>query len=499
MILLALIMIGYLTTTAIHTRTTSVDLAKAEARANAKLALSIALGEIQRELGPDQRISAQAGVLDESPDTLKIDGVEHPRWSVVWNTDFDGEGASPWDRDDSSGGLEDRRMSGNWNREDAISASLVSGNEGGKEERASDFLDPKSPLPGGADERVTMVGKGSLGEDADALADGQVVVPKVLKYHDGEVSGGYGYWVGDLNVKANVALVDPYSDEDPKPGSSARGMERLLNAPDVDLGVVDGVDALAPEDRAKMVSGASLAMAPGASKESAQRLFHDVTTTSRTVLANVRDGDLKRDLSVYLGGGDTDLKVNGQVVKLGVKDDDRLAGPANAQEAGDLYNDGRRVTSTSDKERLFAYDELAPRFFTLKDWFNSAEDLNYSAAETPAVAPMLFPDSPTLRINRANGNVYDDANERPAAFYPYRGRHVKNNLTPILVEGSMYYHLATYPESSRNSSGQTQRKWFLRMCMYPRFVLWNPYNVDMELPRLCAQIMINGKPPHPLQ
>jgi hypothetical protein len=43
--------------------------ALAEAQANARLALMIALGELQKEMGPDMRVSAKAAIFDENPDT----------------------------------------------------------------------------------------------------------------------------------------------------------------------------------------------------------------------------------------------------------------------------------------------------------------------------------------------------------------------------------------------------------------------------------------------
>ena len=53
--------------------------AQAEARANARLALIIAIGELQKQMVPDQRVSANGAILAEST-------VRHPHWAGVWNS-----------------------------------------------------------------------------------------------------------------------------------------------------------------------------------------------------------------------------------------------------------------------------------------------------------------------------------------------------------------------------------------------------------------------------
>ena len=68
LVILSLVAIGLLSLSSLTVRSGSAELAQLEARANSRLALMLALGELQTQLGPDQRISAEAGILDESPD-----------------------------------------------------------------------------------------------------------------------------------------------------------------------------------------------------------------------------------------------------------------------------------------------------------------------------------------------------------------------------------------------------------------------------------------------
>lgn len=56
------------------------------ARSNARIALMMALGELQKSLGPDQRISASSSILDEDPSTTDIDGVAHKNLLMVYDS-----------------------------------------------------------------------------------------------------------------------------------------------------------------------------------------------------------------------------------------------------------------------------------------------------------------------------------------------------------------------------------------------------------------------------
>jgi len=80
MILLTVVAVGLLTLSSISLRASSQGEAMATARANAKLALMLAIGELQKQAGPDQKVTASARLLDS----------EAPPWTGVWN-------AADWD------------------------------------------------------------------------------------------------------------------------------------------------------------------------------------------------------------------------------------------------------------------------------------------------------------------------------------------------------------------------------------------------------------------
>lgn len=75
MVLLTVIAVGILGLSALTLRGASLGEAEATARANARMALILALGELQHHAGPDQRVTARADLLDEQSPNPLLTGV----------------------------------------------------------------------------------------------------------------------------------------------------------------------------------------------------------------------------------------------------------------------------------------------------------------------------------------------------------------------------------------------------------------------------------------
>jgi hypothetical protein len=80
MILLALIAVGLLTLSSTTMRTSSQAVDLAVARSNARMALMMAIGELQSHAGPDKRVTARADILDQQ------NGVNNPPILGVWKS-----------------------------------------------------------------------------------------------------------------------------------------------------------------------------------------------------------------------------------------------------------------------------------------------------------------------------------------------------------------------------------------------------------------------------
>ena len=66
MILLTVLAVGLLSLSGIAMRASAQAEAVGTARANARLALMLAIGELQRQTGPDTRVTARANILDKN-------------------------------------------------------------------------------------------------------------------------------------------------------------------------------------------------------------------------------------------------------------------------------------------------------------------------------------------------------------------------------------------------------------------------------------------------
>lgn len=86
MAFLVLLMVSMATLTRVETQVAANYQQQDQARSNALLALNLALGQLQAAAGPDQRITARAEILDDSPTNEAVTGVNQPHWTGVWKT-----------------------------------------------------------------------------------------------------------------------------------------------------------------------------------------------------------------------------------------------------------------------------------------------------------------------------------------------------------------------------------------------------------------------------
>ena len=185
MTLLVMIALAMLSLSTLSMRASRVGDARMEARANARLAVMIAIGELQKHAGPDQSVTAR-GAITGAPDAS---GTPLPNgWLTgVWPTLVVPEG------DALGRDLALRRVS-------KKGVYLVSGNEMHAVDEADDYpagyFTPASTPPSDA---VVM---GRFGSDG---VEQTVRVPRVASGN-----GAYAYWVEDEGVKARLDLTHPF-------------------------------------------------------------------------------------------------------------------------------------------------------------------------------------------------------------------------------------------------------------------------------------------------
>jgi len=505
LLLLTMVAVAFLSLSALTVKTSRFEWAQEEARANARLGLMIAIGELQRDLGPDQRISLSASILDTNPDTLTIDGVANPHWTGVVTSIFErNQNGSPFTRDMDSGGLQDARSGGAFSPRDQIYNYFVSGNEGGRDKMRGvrQYQDARiETIPNGP-ESMEIVSRGSVNNPQDFVRVRKVVTEKEQLTPDGRrqfrPNGAYAYWVSSNNVKANIGRPDTHRAV-PIDHNNGFGMQRMLHPQDTEPFVINGIAQGQQNRDSRVLSPKTFTLISEQNRLGVLNNFHAMAGFSSSVICNVRDGGLKKNLSAFLHNqnGDEapeiqDLSDPSRTCYIGISPNDRLIGPPNARYAairGEDYEESE-------------YHDVAPTFGLLWQWAQLADEFRFGEAST-GIRPQRqttaqpgggrddgWDNGNPLTLRAADGgntgsNVYDGENLSPAD--PRNLADVK--ITPVIVEACVYYNLATYPVGT----GEEQQH-ALRLCLYPRVGLWNPYNVEMNLDRdMVLQLFLNGK------
>ena len=338
---LVLLLVSLASLTRVETQVASNNQTLSQARQNALLALNIALGQLQKYTGPDQRVTARAEILDTDalnrvnttgvPDINGqpvIDGVPHPYWTGVWDS-------SKWH---PLTGVYDGLTGLRGRQKPAPTAWLVSGNE-----NVGDKFTPTTALsPAG---KQTLV-NGVKPDGSVDMTTARVEVPAVEITSSAvagvagpQIIGHYAYWVGDEGVKAKINTVALAAVADAASSGSgsvatanyywkamsptrAGGEQMLastgssLTASFPNFSQIFTADTTGVTNRAllrEVVTPSQLAFmqtgSPAASMLPVGGLrIHafDLTTASAGVLSDTVRGGLRLDLTRYLETGSTD-------------------------------------------------------------------------------------------------------------------------------------------------------------------------------------------------
>lgn len=319
---LVLLLVSLASLTRVETKVASNSQTLSLSRQNALFALNVALGQLQKYAGPDQRVTARAEILAASPAT------GNAMWTGVWGN------SQPSSAVSSTGTLLNWLVSGN--EQASFTASTASATFGQITGAASGVV--RTPATGldttGAtavttDDGVVLAGSVTAG----AVAANRVVAPLVAittpanrlpGFSSTDTTpttvGRYAFWVGDEGVKARVNLVD-------QAAASVSGhtlTESWMSAQRTGAETMTGFGSLYPannRDLEKIISSDQLALtAAGLTQAVRSERFHDMTMASRSVLADAAAGGLKKDLTNWLASTPAQLAALGANVAPGDAD-----------------------------------------------------------------------------------------------------------------------------------------------------------------------------------
>ena len=460
MMLLMIIGVGILSLSSTALRQSGHGAAMSQARANARLALMMAMGDLQKSLGPDQRITAAAELLPQN----RAASLGRKYWTGVWdNTSF-----SPL-RPDNKKFLR-------WLVSDVPAA-------------IADATAPPSK-----DDIMLFSGT----SDASAVKVPKMSIAAVKSL------GSYGYWVEDEGIKADLGW-----RESSLPAGERSQATRLSAAPGPDHGFFSG-----PFDASKlnypltkisgspwlvkMASAFSAADMPLVMSDSSNHqtwlrsLRHDITLGSLGVMADVKKGGLRRDLSLaFEMDGTADVSASSQPTKFNqqngefVEGNDRLAAPAAAfgmrgVKERFLYRDFKN--SGSEFSSFISSDisvVRGPNWWALRDYVNLYKRLRYSNGNYSLSARSYYPNVSARNEQYTLGKAYGMASGISWDYERNNGSHgdnyifrpARSNYAPVILGC-----VCLYSAISKNGK--------LGLGIDPFFYLWNPFNCEMQTERL---------------
>jgi len=271
---LVLLLVSLASLTRVETQVASNTQQLSKARQNALMALNVALGRLQVLAGPDQRVTATAEIVAGVDNTKR-------RWTGVWNTTT----ASP------------------------VPEWLVSTASGVAPTGTTTSINTAIVATG----TVPLVGDKSTDTSVPGNAvtiETQPITSAVPGLPGTPTIGNFAYWVGDEGVKAKVNLIDPGA------ASTASVEEKAYRLKIAQRAGIEKVDSSGtsstpltayPANDTNLPKVFDLKQLPmtnsagqAALTDAAKNRFHDLTASSHSVLSDVAQGGLKKDLTAWL-------------------------------------------------------------------------------------------------------------------------------------------------------------------------------------------------------
>ena len=297
---------------------------------------------------------------------------------------------------------------------------------------------------------VVLVGEGSLGDAADSSPD-QVTRAYLNPIQNATgKTGRSAWWIGPENHKAKINMAKQPRDLSVASWESAQG-----DTAEVGVGALSGLGALDSDAGLgdKLITNQSLRPA-GIDRDIMRKHFYDLTASSRGVLASVRTGHLKKDLSLLFEKGKSDLPVPYRF------------DPGDVREPSIRPMSPEIANKAVLKERHFASWTRMRHFYRMyrRDSDAKAPGYSYGTRGTNGTS---------RRSRWSDSKPWTDCNFSTMSL----GLGRSGFLSPVPYCHSYYL----YPQTENDPRKQIPKR-NLRYLASPVYVLWNPYNVELRVP-----------------
>lgn len=433
MILLVIIAVGLLGLGSISLRASSTQDAMTTARGNARMALMMAIGELQKNAGPDQRITF--------PSALPVGTTATTPAQTSWTGALNVANADPTSNP--------KNNPVNW---------LVSGFE----------PDPAKPL--------TLSSAWSQGDalrvasfkqnDNGSLVKRDLLAP-LVPIQKGKQRGRIAWFIADEGSKARVDVAAPKS-----PPSTEKAMLALSQSPqETGLSSIgESWQALAPRsaiDKSKLISLSTTGLALG-KPDLPPEYFNDLTCGGSGIPVNVVSGGMKADLSHIFDSSQVSKKYATRYFGTNP--------PGNT-----VFNDASILTfqNVTDPKKFFlsasASDSFSvqagPNWGNLWNYANLWR--NVSGQLSPVVGTNPVIESDMRYKNWLPYTRHDEGTWRRDL------QHTNSPVGPVISMLQVSFRLSS--EKAPKIKDTDPTRYIAQITMQPVFGIWNPYNVALKV------------------
>ena len=449
MMLLALLSVGLLTIASSQVRISEKQLFAAEAKSLARFSLEVALGQLQCELGPDQRVSANSGILSSGTSEGNA-----PYILGVWNS---------WDSWLNTNNSEGMNISATYDtgRKSMFRRWLISDPDLRRLSslEAGKNLLGKRSLSNQNFRSVALVGPGTIGTPVGARnQDKKEIYARMVRVDDSSKTTGLkknansrkyiAWWVTGENQKARINLM-PHASEESTDALTVLRSTWDTPGPDLEsLNLSSVMTAGSGNDMSavrKLISLDSLlANNKNGRLKDLGDVYHDISLVSSSLLTDSKFGGLKKDLNIMFSQEKLPEEFRGDTADIGLR--------PYTSEDGNPSDQNRPIGSWN---QLYLWANV---------WDSSTKREGQDASATlqwngSAPSTLIAADS------AASMEMMDNR-------YTYM-RH------PILLR---FYSFVGLNYVKHGNKHPNRGGWIdFRIAVIPVYVWWNPYNVDMKL------------------
>jgi hypothetical protein len=418
LMLLVMIGVGVLSLSAVTLRQSTNERAMVIARSNARMALQLALGDLQKSCGRDQSVTAHARLIGGDS--------KNAQWTGVWRT----------------------------NNTDAEPHWLVS------QSNPSQEVDPLDDLSG---QKVTVVSKYDQQEPVE--------VPLITVATAKDLSSRYAYWVSDEASKARINLQSPDS-------KSTTDLLRLAHsslATEYGLAAIDdawGIPEIGKVNQSALTPTLATSALATENTKIPKQYQHDITTEGYGLPVNVVDGGMKKDLSVIF---DTTSTLHSRLMQgyFGATPQ------AKSQTQGGstaLFT----APSGANGKKFFLLDDISsegrtpvgPNWGNLYNYYQLHKNARNGNMAIIAPEPSLYND-----IRLRNWAPYTQHKMQVGSEQFHDTQHLNQSLRPTISLLQMGFRLKSRLVTP--AAGSAPARYRILLQVKPLVGLWNPYNIGM--------------------